>query len=143
MNDELEPSMPSPIRTMTVIRYYRDNRPWDIEVVRLPSWDAVEAAIRRMDDYCFPIVELSPIDDDEDEGGFAIFGGAGRWALTDKYGEWEYVDPEGSDKETQLWSSDQGYFCQEKNVLTDIEKVLRITKAYYDTGSYDGLDAVG
>ena len=27
-------------------------------------------------------------------------------------------------------------------LLTDVEKVLRVAKAFYDTGSYDGLDAV-
>ena len=44
---------------------------------------------------------------------------------------------------TRLWDSDQGYFCKEKNVLTDVEKVLRIAKAFYDSGSYAGLGAVG
>ena len=39
--------------------------------------------------------------------------------------------------------SDQGYFCKGKNVLTDVEKVLRITKVFYETGSYEALRLMG
>jgi hypothetical protein len=66
----------------------------------------------------------------------------GAWALFHIMGEWQYEDPAGGDGEVRLWESDQGYFCRGKNVLADIEKVLRITKAFYDTGSYDELNAV-
>ena len=57
-------------------------------------------------------------------------------------GEWQYAEPGGSEKEVRLWDSDQGYFCREKNVLGDVEKVLRIVKKFYETGSYDDLDSV-
>lgn len=57
-------------------------------------------------------------------------------------GDWQYEEPEGSDREVRLWDSDQGYFCREKNVLTDIEKVLRITRAFFETGTYAELDCV-
>ena len=57
-------------------------------------------------------------------------------------GDWQYEDPNGGDDEVRLWESDQGYFCCEKNVLTDIEKVLRRIKVFYETGSYDNLDQV-
>ena len=102
----------------------------------------VVRAVRRMDNYCFPWVSLNTTDDDTDESVFNIMGGAGRWALFHMMGDWQYEDPAGSDAGARLWDSDQGYYCKEKNILTDVERVLRITKAYYDTGSYDGLDAV-
>jgi hypothetical protein len=57
-------------------------------------------------------------------------------------GDWQYSDAAGSDEEVRLWTSDQGYFCAQRNILTDIDKVLRIVKVYYETGSYAGLDAV-
>ncbi len=57
-------------------------------------------------------------------------------------GDWQYEDPAGSDAEARLWDGDQGYYCKEMNILTDIEKVLRITKEYYATGSYKNLDEV-
>lgn len=72
--------MASPIRNMTAIRYYRDGRHWVAEQIVCPSWADVERAIRRMDNYCFPIVQLNTTDDEEDQGIFNVCGGNGRWA---------------------------------------------------------------
>jgi hypothetical protein len=134
--------MTLPIHHMDIIRYYRDGRHWDVERVNSPSWSDVETAIRRMDNYCFPIVQLSASDKDYDEGMFNVCGGAERWALFHMMGDWQYESRGGGENEVRLWDSDQGYYCREKNILTDVERVLRITKAFYDTGSYHGLDAV-
>lgn len=134
--------MASPIHHMTVIRYYRDGRHWDDQEVRSPNWSDVEAAIRQMDNYCFPIVQLNCTEFEDDEGIFNIIGGDGRWALFHMMGEWQYDDGSGRKGDVRLWDSDQGYFCQECNVLTDVEKVLRITRRFYETGSYDQLDDV-
>lgn len=134
--------MLSPIHHLTVIRYYRDGRHWDDEKIRSPSWQDVEAAIRRMDNYFFPIVQLNCTEHEEDEGIFNAIGGDGRWALFHMTGDWQYEDPAGGNGEVRLWESDQGYFCQQRNVLTDVAKVLRITKAFYESGSYDHLDEV-
>lgn len=125
---------------MTIIRYYRDGRPWDSEDVRSPAWLEVEAAIRRMDNFCYPIVQLNLTEDDENI--FNVIGGNGRWALFQMMGEWQYEDRHGDPSEVRLWDSDQGYFCTEKNVITDVEKVLRIARKFYETGSYDHLDDV-
>jgi len=132
--------MALPIHHMTAIRYYRDGRHWDTERINSPSWKDVDLAVRRMDNYCFPIVELNTTESDENENLFNICGGAGRWALFQIMGDWQYEDPAGGENEVRLWDSDQGYYCKEKNILTDVEKVLRITKAYFDTGSYEALD---
>jgi hypothetical protein len=136
--------MASPIDHMTIVRYYRDGRHWDTERVESPTWADVESAVRRMDHYCFPIVQLNTTDDDQNNTDlFNIIGGDGRWALFQLMGEWQYVDPDSDDdEEVRLWRSDQGYCCEQRNVLTDVEQVLRITRAYFDTGSYAGLDEV-
>jgi hypothetical protein len=135
--------MASPIHHMEAIRYYRDGRHWDSERVDSPAWPNVDSAVRRMDNYCFPWVQLNTIDDDTDESIFNVMGGDGRWALFHMMGDWQYEDPMSADgSEVRLWDSDQGYYCKAKNILTDIEKVLRIVRAYYETGSYSGLDAV-
>ena len=134
--------MGSPVRRLTAIRYYRDGRTADSEVIDSPGWDAVVTAIRRMDDDLYPIVQLNCTEDDDDESVFNVIGGAGRFALFHHLGDWQYTDPAGGDAEARLWQSDQGYFCAERNILTDIEKVLRIVRAYYETGSYAGLDAI-
>lgn len=134
--------MPSPIHHMTVIRYYRDGRHWDSQEAIAPDWSAVENAISQMDNYYFPIVQLNCTEFEDDDGIFNIVGGAGRFALFQMMGEWQYDDPNGSDEEVRLWDSDQGYFCKERNILTDIKKVLRITRAFYLTGSYFDLDGI-
>ena len=96
-----------------------------------------------MENYCFPFVQLNTTDDDLNEALFNVCGGAGRWALFHMMGDWQYEEPTSIDENgVRLWDSDQGYYCKGKNILTDIEKVLRIVKAYYDSGSYAGLDAV-
>lgn len=176
-------SMLSPVCHMTVVRYYRDKHPSDKEQMKFPSWKDVEQAIRRMDNYCFPIVALSCKElatgedtfDDEDSfieacavnelatlrrnaqnsrtklagDGFIpgaalnnIIGGGGRIALFQFMADWQYEDPNGSTEPTRLWESDQGYFCQERNIITDIEKVLRIVRGYYESGSYSHLNSI-
>lgn len=130
---------------MTVFQYFRDDRPWSSEQIESPTWADVEAAIRRMDNYCFPVVWLNCDEDDnedESEDIFCVIGGDGRWTLFRFMGEWNYEDPNGGDGEVRLWESDQGCFCRERNVITEAEKVLRITKKYYETGTYDNLDDV-
>src|ERR1700722_16892286 len=134
--------MASPIHHITVVRYSRDGQHSDAEKIISPVWSDVESAIRRMDNYCYPIVDLNTTDNDEDEHIFFICGGGGRWALSHMMGAWQYEEPGGSEKEVRLWDSDQGYYCREKNILTDVEKVLRIVRSFYETGSYDDLDNV-
>lgn len=95
-----------------------------------------------MDNYCYPIVQLNTTDNEYDESIFNICGGSGRWALFHIMGMWQYEQPGGSEEEVRLWDSDQGYYCREKNLLTDIAKVLRIAKFFYETGSYVDLDHV-
>jgi len=128
-------SMNSPILLLTSIRYYRERPGWDQEDIKDPPWEEVEKAVRRMENYCFPIVELNPTEHEDCADRFMIVGGAGRWAL--RTADWEYVDPAGGEEEVRLWESDQGYFCQAKNVLTNIEEVLRITRVFYETGSVE------
>lgn len=134
--------MPSAIHHLTAIRYSEDGMHWDTEEILSPSWQDVESAIRRMDNNCFPLVQLNPTDNDEHDEIFNICGGEGRWAMFQLMGDWQYEEAGGGEGEVRLWESDQGYYCRRKNVLTDIEKVLRITKTFFDTASYTALNPV-
>ena len=127
---------------MTVANYHPDGRSAGRATVAPPLWPEVEAAVRRMDGFRYPIVELSCTDHDEDDTGLNVVGGDGGFALFEFSPGWQYHDPTGGDDEIQVWRSDQGYRCPARNVVTDVEKVLRIVRAYYDSGSYDHLDAV-
>ncbi|MCC9604208.1 hypothetical protein LOC67_26945 [Stieleria sp. JC731] len=134
--------MASPIEYLNVVRYFRDARPWTTETTAKPTWNQVEAAIRQMDNYCFPIVQLGCRDPDDDNDSFNVVGGDGRLSLFHFMAEWLYDDSSGNRSEVRLWESDQGYFCCECNVISDLDLALRITKKYFETGSYDELDAV-
>lgn len=132
----------SVIHQLCIIRYYEDDRPWDEQKTRHPSWSQVESAIQQMDNRLYPIVQLNCTEYEDDEDIFNIIGGAGRWTLFQMMGKWKYHDPNKGSNDVMLWESDQGYSCQECNVLTDIEKVLRITYEFFQTGSYTTLDHV-
>jgi hypothetical protein len=131
--------MNKPIHHMSVIRYYRDRSGWDQEDVVGPGFDLIEEAIKRMDNYCFPVVQLNPGQDEEDEGILNFIGGNGRIAV---FGlAWCFEDPNGANTEVALWESDQGYFTKEKNILTDISDVLRLARVFSETSSYLELQA--
>ena len=140
--------MTSKIKSMTIIQYYKDDRPWDANLVKNPTWQEVQSAIRQMDNDSLPIVLLSLLEFDDgadvfnDMNAFNIIGAANKCALFHMEHDWRYEDPDGDTTEVRLWESDQGYYCQERHVLRDVEKALRIVKTYYESGSYETLDAI-
>lgn len=98
-----------------------------------------------MDNYYFPIVQLSCCDlkDGEtgfdDEESFNIIGGTDKLALFHYMSEWQYERDSGGDEEIRLWDSDQGYFCQEKNVIYDVNIALNIISTFFQNGDYNSL----
>jgi hypothetical protein len=115
------------------------------EEIAFPTWSQVETAVRRMENYCFPFVSLSVDNDPYDDRleAFWIIGGNGRWAMRQSALDgWEYEMAGGGEEDVRLWESDQGYFCKAKNIVTDIEEVLRVTREFYESGSYAGLGPV-
>ena len=134
--------MDQPIKLLTEVEYFRDERPWAEHRTASPAWNDVEAAVRRMDNFCFPFVQLHPTESDDAEDTLYIIGGNGRYAMSHMMGEWQYVDATRGDAPAHLWESDQGYECLECNILTDVAKVLRIAKHFYETGNYAQLDKI-
>lgn len=133
------------IKTLVALRYYPDNKPWDGELIRNPSWEQVESVIRRMDDVCFPLVALSLNDclavNDvfEDDDSFHVIGGNDRFALFKNTGDWQYDNPYGSDDSVRLWQSDQGYFCEQRNIAT-LNTTLSLTRAFYLSGNFEVVE---
>ncbi|MFK2873488.1 casein kinase II subunit beta family protein [Dyella lipolytica] len=126
-------------RHLTIV-HYPPQEPYRCVEIRSPGWEDVSAAIQRMDDNEYPVVQLSWEDVDtcfEDEASFNIVGGtASGFALSEMNG-WRLDDPNGSDEGVRLWQSDQGYFCKRRNIIAEIDVVLKLTKIYFETGSYD------
>jgi hypothetical protein len=126
-------------RHLTVV-HYPPRQHWRCVEVRSPSWETVSAAIRQMDDNEHPIVQLSWKDVDtyfDDEESFNIIGGgASGFALLETMGRWKFDNPTGGDEDVRLWQTDQGYLCKRRNIIDDIDAVLRLTKIYFEIGSY-------
>jgi hypothetical protein len=127
-------------RHLTVV-HYPPRQHWQCVEVRFPSWEAVCAAIRQMDDSEYPIVQLSWKDVNtcfDDEQSFNIIGGgASGFALFEHIAGWIFEDPNGSEETVRLWQRDQGYFCKRKNIIVDIDAVLKLSQAYFETGNYE------
>src|SRR5438105_3548844 len=132
------------VHRMTSLRYDRRPsglpRPLPDEVVEQPSWLQVQAAIRKMDNFCFPIVHLACTDSERD--GLSVVGGPRRFAVSRIDGSWTYENPAGGNKEVILWSSDQGYYCSAKNIIYSKRKVLQIAWMYFQTGDFTNFAEV-
>ncbi len=133
------------IKTLVALRYYPDNKPWDGELIRNPSWEQVESVIRRMDDFCFPLVALSlnsclaVSDVFEDDDSFHVIGGNDCFALFQNAGNWQYDNPYGSADSVRLWQSDQGYFCEQRNIAT-LRTSLALIREFYLNGNFEAVE---
>jgi len=102
------------------------------EIVVRPSWEQVQAAIRRMENFCYPILTIAT--DPEQQHALFIVGGPRRFAVADLTGTWQYERPDGGKDEVRLWASDQGYYCRERNLIHSRRKVLDLARAFFETG---------
>jgi hypothetical protein len=128
-------------RFIDLMTAHRANAPeepsWPHETIENPTWDQVEHAIRRLDKVRYTAVQLHRAGDCSEEE-FCIVGGAGQWYMVDSVLRWEYYDSSGGDERVVIWK-DMDMECKQGNLLTDIEKVVRIAELFFETGSYDGL----
>jgi hypothetical protein len=129
-------------RHLTIVQY-PPRRPWRCVEIRSPKWEAVSASIWKMDDNEFPIVQLSWKDVgscfDDEESFNIIGGGASGFALFEMIPGWNFENPDGGDEDVRLWQSDQGYFCKRRNIIVDIDEVLKLARVYFETGSYHAV----
>jgi hypothetical protein len=121
---------------------YFDNKPYKEHYILSPKWSDVEKAITQMDDYYYPYIQLSDIEEKEliyeDNNVLTIFGGNNRYALLNANDSWKYEDPKGEDTEVRLWKSDQGFFCKEKHIAS-LKKTIELANLFYNTASYEEL----
>jgi hypothetical protein len=107
-----------------------------------PTWEQVETSIRTQDRITHPLTRLR-LDPDQEEPALDILGGNGRFVLMELGGKWQYYDPSAAgDEELPVWTSDQGYQALPCDICFDIERVVRIARRFFDTGSFESLDEV-
>jgi len=107
-----------------------------------PTWEQVEASIRAQDGYTHPLTRLR-LDPHQDEPALDILGGKGRFVLWELCGQWQYHDASATgNEELPVWTSDQGYRALPCNICSDIERVVRIARRFFETGSFESLDTI-
>ena len=127
------------ISVMKVIVYTHQGARWHKEFTERPDWEAIAAAIRRLDKFAYPIVDLYFKDDDVYEAPrFEIMGGTGDWTMSADFYAKTFYNPLGNpDKSVHVWQSDQGAEPADTSVCHDIEVVLKATKYYCEYGMLD------
>ena len=122
------------VRLLQATIYREDGWTWWTEDIPDPTWDDIEASIRRLDRYCHPFVMLfrEPYAEEDELPDFNVIGGEGMYALDcmDNHTQYHYYDPTHGDEEIELWLSDQGYATKEKDVCYDINTVLKATRYF-------------
>jgi hypothetical protein len=69
----------------------------------------------------------------------SITGGQGAYHLqiANEHGDWtQAVNPDGSSQLVELWTSDQGFACEERFVWT-LEATLNVARWYLEHGRPD------
>jgi hypothetical protein len=117
---------------------YESHWSWHSEERQNPSWPQIEQALRQMNKFHRPIVTLLLTDKDSD--GLWFTGGSNTWHIQKRNiatDEWQQaVNPNGSDEEVEVWTSDQGFSTSGWYVFKDSDTVLKIAKYFCDTGDF-------
>jgi hypothetical protein len=127
------------IKTLNVTIYNQHGSAWWTELTPDPQWADIEAAITRLDQYCYPFVWLHRSDTVEEDSAydFDIIGGNGLYAMdgvVDAKG-FTYIEPDGGDDIISVWRSDQGFETEAKYVCRDLTIVLRAVKYFCEHGT--------
>jgi hypothetical protein len=121
------------------------NVPWRSHQVENPTWAQIDDAIRQMDQFGRPLLYLWPTPDEAQHicdgrtERFEVVGGNGIYwfALYLDGAEGYFLNPDGSDNEVEVWTSDQGFACEDKHVCRDVVVVLRAARYYAENRGYD------
>jgi hypothetical protein len=104
------------------------------ELLDAPAWELVERSIRELDGHTHPRVRLWAGPPGEPPG-LDIIGGNGKYALREVGNGWVYYDSNGTDEQVNVQTSGAGHRCAEYYVCTDVERVLRIARRFFESRS--------
>jgi hypothetical protein len=94
-------------------------------------WEQIEAAVRALNHYCLPFFFIGLWDSCEGEDCFSVLDGPNGYAITAEVegrGWVQYCDPSHTGGPVHVWTSDQGFYPEERYVTYDVELVLRLTR---------------
>jgi hypothetical protein len=125
------------IDALNITRYPRDAGPYTVTMVVTPPWETVESELRTMDNYEKPILWLHRDRKIGDKDCLAVCGGNGVYHIQviDDQGRWhEACDPNGSEADVEVWSSDQGFTTKAK-FTWPLEKATELIRWYFEHGT--------
>lgn len=125
------------IQQMQATVYPPDGSHWLTETTKHPSWEAVEAAIRRLDRNRFPFIWLFCEADaaDTEVPNFTVLGGQGAYIFGPE--DTLFYDERHSGEMVDVWLSDQGASFPDWQVCHDLDVVVRATRLFAETGQLD------
>jgi hypothetical protein len=126
---------------MHVTIYEENGWTWRTELVPNPTWDDVEAAIRRLDCRRYPFVWLYRTTDPDPDMyyDFNVIGGEGEFGM-DSMADgtyYRYYDQSRRDDMIEVWGSDQGATFEAKYCCASLDIVLRATRFYCEHAILD------
>jgi hypothetical protein len=136
------------VKALECWSYRPDGRFRGPEKVAQPSWEEIEAAIRRLDRRTHPILFLWPTENEADHmvnefcERFEVLGGEGLYwtaGTFDGYFQRRFLDLAGGEQDIEIYppTIEQGFGDQERYVCRDIEVVLRAARFYAENGGFD------
>jgi hypothetical protein len=110
------------------------------EIVPNPTWEQVEAAVRRLDNASLNDLYLQP-DADNSETYLCVGGGGGRYVLAGVLAGDRFptlVDPNRPAEPAELLRVGGQEGDYPANVVHDLETTLAAVQAFWASGSFDG-----
>ena len=129
-----------PVKVLHIIEYEDAGGPWHTRDIVDPTWDLIEAAIRRLDKCLWPAIWLFLTADKDEVPDFEVMGGESDYWIACSVGGFHqrrFCDPSQGEEEIAVWTSDQGFSDSAKHICHDLEVVLRAARHFYDTGDFD------
>jgi hypothetical protein len=129
------------IQALSATIYDPSGWDWHTELHVTPTWDDIEVAIRRLDQFQHPFVWLyrSGIIQEDTPYDFNVIGGNSLYAFDGmaKGKSFRYIQPNAGHELVDVWTSDQGFVTEAHYVCRELAIVLQATKYFCEHGEPD------
>lgn len=122
------------IELMHVTIYLRGPGPYRGVDFITPNWTIVDEQLKTMDSFEKPMLTLLQNANHPDANVMTVCGGGDLFhiSIADSKGFWsQVVDPDGSDENIAVWTSDQG-FDPEKKYTWPLDHTRKLVRYYYE-----------
>jgi hypothetical protein len=125
------------IQQLDFVLYPDESRPWWTETSHNPGLELVIEKLASMDRHCRPLLYLCQTAANQTENVLQVMGGNGLYFIevADDQGFWHTpFDPQGTDQEIDIWTSDQRNSVEHKYTW-QLDDAQSIVEHYFHTGA--------